>query len=77
MAAAVVRVALMAAHVKQLRRMATAQAVVAHCLVVGVEGQQVVVRAAVVQVAQSVLFTPVTNVNSRQQTYPTRSNSPV
>jgi hypothetical protein len=57
--------------------MATAQAVVAHCLVVGVEGQQVVVRAEAALEAQSVLFTPVTHVNSRQQTYPTRSNSPV
>jgi hypothetical protein len=77
MAAVAVRVALMAAHVKQLRLMAMAQGVVAHCLVVEAEGQQVVVRAVVALVAQSVLFTPVTYVNSRQQTYPTRSNSPV
>jgi hypothetical protein len=40
--------------------------VVAHCLVVEAEGQQVVVRAAMALVAQSASFTPVTRANSRQ-----------
>jgi len=66
MAAVEVRAALQAVQVKRLHLMVMVLVVVAHCLVVEAEGQQVVVRAVVVLVAQSVLFTPVTRANSRQ-----------
>jgi hypothetical protein len=67
MAAVAVRVALMVGHVKQLRHMATAQAVSADCLAVVVaEEHRVVAHSAAALEARSVLFTPVTHANSRQ-----------
>jgi hypothetical protein len=66
MVAVEVRAALQAVRVKRLHLMVMVLVVVVHCLVVEAEGQQVVVRAVVVLVAQSVSFTPVTHANSRQ-----------
>jgi hypothetical protein len=66
MAAVEVRAALQAVQVKRLHLTVVVLVVVAHCLVVEAEGQQVVVRAVVALEVQSVLFTPVIHASSLQ-----------